>query len=353
MEEHKSVVEKQIGKLQRFLDIHPDAREMKRALAVKLALQGYAYRAIKEIINVSPGFVSKWKKRFKAEGIEGLRLGYKGAKKKLSEKEIEEVVKWILCQDYWDIGDLEIHLIEEYDVVFEAAQSYYNIFKQARITRQKAEQVNPRKDQEKIDEINQEIQQLLSNYSEQMAAQEIAVYAIDECHLLGDDLCGQVWGQSIERVKIQIENSRNRQTYYGALNILEKEFVLEKYQAGNGENTVDFLKKLQRINPGKKLVLFWDGASYHRGQKMKDFLKSQNQDKPPQKWKIDCHLFAPYAPEENPVEAVWLQLKSLLRRFYRFGKNFKVVNQIFQLLVELKLFSFPNINKFTAFSQII
>ncbi|MGB3692150.1 MAG: hypothetical protein WA896_00195 [Spirulinaceae cyanobacterium] len=59
------------------------------------------------------------------------------------------------------------------------------------------------------------------------AAQEIAVYAIDECHLLGDDLCGQVWGQSIERVKIQIENSRNRQTYYGALNILEKETEME------------------------------------------------------------------------------------------------------------------------------
>jgi transposase len=50
-------------------------------------------------------------------------------------------------------------------------------------------------------------------------------------------------------------------------------------------------------------------------------------------------LFAPYAPEENPVEAIWLQLKTLLRRFYRFGKNFNIVKRLFQMFVNLKLFS--------------
>ncbi len=53
---------------------------MKRALAVKLALQGYVYRAIENILNVSQGYVSKWKKRFIAQGIPGLKLGYRGAK---------------------------------------------------------------------------------------------------------------------------------------------------------------------------------------------------------------------------------------------------------------------------------
>ncbi|MEG4634723.1 helix-turn-helix domain-containing protein, partial [Microcoleus sp. AR_TQ3_B6] len=63
----------QIEGLIKFINSNGDSREMKRALAVKLALQGYAYRAIENILNVSQGYVSKWKKRFITQGIPGLK----------------------------------------------------------------------------------------------------------------------------------------------------------------------------------------------------------------------------------------------------------------------------------------
>ncbi len=119
---------------------------MKRALAVKLALQGYVYRAIKNILNVSQGYVSKWKKRFITQGIPCLRLGYRGAKTKLTTEE-ESTIKWLLCQEYWDISELEIYLIEEYDVIFKSKKSYYKIYRKAKITRQKAEKLNTRKNE--------------------------------------------------------------------------------------------------------------------------------------------------------------------------------------------------------------
>ena len=128
---------------------------MKRALAVKLALQGCVYTAIENILNVSQGYVSKWKKRFMEQGIQGLRLGYKGAKTKLTSQEKEETIKWLLCQEYWDISELKIYLIEEYNVVFESKESYYRIYREAHITRQKAEKVNPRKDEEKVKQRNE------------------------------------------------------------------------------------------------------------------------------------------------------------------------------------------------------
>lgn len=71
---------------------------------------------------------------------------------------------------------------------------------------------------------------------------------------------------------------------------------------------------------------------------MKEFLAEQNQGLSPENWKIACCRFAPYAPQENPVEAIWLQLKTLLRRFYRFGKIFKIVKRLFQLFVDFQLF---------------
>jgi transposase len=84
---------------------------------------------------------------------------------------------------------------------------------------------------------------------------------------------------------------------------------------------------------------------------MRDFLGEQNEGVLPENWKITCIRFAPYAPQENPVEAIWLQLKTLLRRFYRFGKNFKIVKRLFQLFVDLKLFNLPNFSNYDAFSR--
>lgn len=44
-----------------------------------------------------------------------------------------------------------------------------------------------------------------------------------------------------------------------------------------GEFTVDFVKKLQVKNPKAKILLIWDGASYHRGEDLKKFLAWQNE----------------------------------------------------------------------------
>ncbi len=68
---------------------------------------------------------------------------------------------------------------------------------------------------------------------------------------------------------------------------------------------------------------------------------------------VAAYLFAPYAPEHNPIEAVWLSLKSLLRRCYRFWKNFTIMKRVFKCLVDFKLFNFPNLKKYDAFSCLI
>ncbi|HBB34468.1 MAG TPA: hypothetical protein DC064_22430, partial [Cyanobacteria bacterium UBA9273] len=113
-----SEIEKQIQELDDWTKTNIDSRELKRALGVKLALQGWAYRAIAKGLNVSSSFISKWRKRFKEAGIAGLRLSYKGAKSYLTEKQRQEVINWLRAQEYWDLSELESYLIKQYDVVF-------------------------------------------------------------------------------------------------------------------------------------------------------------------------------------------------------------------------------------------
>jgi transposase len=65
-------------------------------------------------------------------------------------------------------------------------------------------------------------------------------------------------------VEIPIKNYQDRPTYYGALNLLEPDLIIEKYSTGNGENTVKFVEIYQK-NIGKRLLIFWDGVRHHTG----------------------------------------------------------------------------------------
>ncbi|OKH25781.1 helix-turn-helix domain-containing protein [Chroogloeocystis siderophila] len=140
----------QIQLLKDFIQSHPNEKEMRRALAVKLAMEGYVYRQISQILEVSVGFISKWKQVFESGGLAALKSSYKGGKGYLTQMERQAVIQWLVEQKTWDISDLEIYLIEQYDVVFQSRQSYYQLLKEARITWQKGEQINPRQDPEAI-----------------------------------------------------------------------------------------------------------------------------------------------------------------------------------------------------------
>ncbi len=58
-----------------------------------------------------------------------------------------------------------------------------------------------------------------------------------------------------------------------------------------------------------------------------------NQNLEAKEWKITCEMFAPYAPEENPIEAIWLSLKNLLRRgcLRRWRKRSKPVTELLSI----------------------
>jgi len=57
-------------------------------------------------------------------------------------------------------------------------------------------------------------------------------------------------------------------------------------------------------------------------------------------WKVTCMLFAPYAPDQNPVEDVWLQGKNFLRRHFYKNKTFQQVKESFFNFLNKKVFNF-------------
>jgi len=73
--------------------------------------------------------------------------------------------------------------------------------------------------------------------------------------------------------------------------------------AYNGETLIEFLGDLQQLEPGRRMVLLWDGLPAHRSRCMSDWIHQQRS------W-LSVERLPCYAPELNPTEQVFGNLKS-------------------------------------------
>ena len=373
--------------LREFIKSNTEPRELKRALAVKMSLEGYTHVQITQTLNVSSGFISKWKNIFIFQGIEGLKLGYKGSEGYLSVEQRQQIILWLKTKDSWNLGELEYHLADQYGIIFKSKQSYYELFKEAGISWKKSQKENPRFDPEEVEAKKKEIRAELEKRRTEISSGELVVFVIDECHQFGDkkigqapypiddcgcrqithkepalfskpclghllwgDICGYLWGKTSERVEVPIKNERERQTYFGAIDYRAKEFLIQAYDTANSENTIEFLKYLQSQRPRQKILVIWDRAKYHNSEQLSEYLETVNGELDPDQWQITCLLFAPNAPQQNPVEDIWLQAKSFLREFSSLCRSFSVVKRLFEWVTDHQIFDFPKLYEYGSFS---
>ena len=87
-------MEKEIAQLESFIKNDIDARELKRAIAVRMALSGIIDHEISRILGVSNFFIGYWKKQFKTKSIAGIKLGHKGSKGYLTALQNTKVIEW-------------------------------------------------------------------------------------------------------------------------------------------------------------------------------------------------------------------------------------------------------------------
>lgn len=133
-----------------FIRANPDPRELKRALAVQMVMQNYKHSTIGNILGVSVGFVNKWKYIFLSQGMTGLRLRYKGSRSYLYSGQRQIILSWLQQKNYWHLEELKEYIEDNFDLVFESNQSYYDLFKQAKISWKKTQKKNPLKDTELV-----------------------------------------------------------------------------------------------------------------------------------------------------------------------------------------------------------
>ena len=127
-----------------------DAREVKRAVSVKMSAQGFSPVQISQVLNVSLQYVSKWKGLSEAGGGVVLRLGHRGSERYLGEEERQAILRWIEARETVSVEALRDYIEEQYGVVYRSKQSYYELLEVGGMSYHRSEKNNPKRDEAQV-----------------------------------------------------------------------------------------------------------------------------------------------------------------------------------------------------------
>jgi transposase len=96
--------------------------------------------------------------------------------------------------------------------------------------------------------------------------------------------------------------TRDHLSVMGGLTLEGKIYMLVRQESLNGLHTVEFLTHLLRV-AGSRLLVVWDGSPIHRRKEVQEFLAQGAAHQ------IHIEPLPFYAPDLNPVEWLWRQLK--------------------------------------------
>ncbi|MBD2056169.1 transposase [Oculatella sp. FACHB-28] len=138
--------------LEQFIQSNPPSKELKRALAVQMSQSGQSYRQIRDILQVSIGFITASRQSYKRSGVAGLRSNYWGTEGYLDAEQKQSLFEWLDGQDAWTLEEVIDQIEDEYGVVYQSLQSYYALLKAAGFSWKKAQPAHPDKDAALIQE---------------------------------------------------------------------------------------------------------------------------------------------------------------------------------------------------------
>ena len=107
---------------------------------------------------------------------------------------------------------------------------------------------------------------------------------------------------------------------------------------------------MREENKQARIVIIWDGAKYHQSKEFREYLEEINSQKSEKEWLIKCIRLAPNAPEQNPIEDVWLQAKEMVRKYWHLCQNFQRVKWLFKWTIIEDFFCFPKLSMYGSFS---
>jgi transposase len=339
MERCAKLTDGQIQELKVFLkNKRHSQKEIRRAQSVLLLNQSIDIEVIQMTTGYSRRRIFFCRKSYLQKGLQGITDKRKKPITNLLTAKQRQEVNAILSNEkpkaygyksnHWTTAILADLIEARYNVKYKSKTSYYVIFKENKFSFHKPGKVYEKHDPVKTAKWREEITPKLKSA---MNDDDIIILAEDEMVLSSQTTFQKIWLPQGEYPKIEVSNSKVNRSLYGFLNIKTGKTHTYKKERQNMFITVECLKSLRKSYPKKKLLIFWDGAGWHRGSEVQKFIESDKN--------IEATYFPPYSPEENPQEHVWKAGRAHVTH-NRFIKNIDTVTNEFVKYLNSTVFNY-------------
>ena len=279
-----------------------------RIRAIELYKKGEKINEISYFLGFHRGVVSKWISLFKKEGKKAL-LSKKAnrPKFKLSEKEIKEIIA--LLYDDATIYGFEnplwnCKMVQQ--IIFKRTNkkihttNIMRLFRKLNLSPQKPERISSQKNRKAVKRWLREEWPKIEKHRRRWQAM---LYFQDESGISLIPVLGRTWAPKGKTPKVLVTRKRGGFCVTSAISPAGKLiFRIEKGRV-NAKKHIEFLKKILKQHPNRKIIVIEDSAPVHKAKKIERFVE-QN------KKKLAIYKLPPYCPELNPTEHVWAYLKA-------------------------------------------
>jgi transposase len=113
--------------------------------------------------------------------------------------------------------------------------------------------------------------------------------------------------------------NRAKTNFFGTLNLHNGQELVLRAEQMNGSASVQHLEQILSAYPTQHIVLFWDRATWHKGEVVRNFLKDHE--------RLEVIYFPVSSPEMNPQEHVWKATRNAVSHNHLPEKLDKVADQ--------------------------
>lgn len=301
----KHLKQKQKDELETLIKKSKKTGEVLRAQTILMLDAGISHVQVKQLTGFSKTHAFHLRREYLKQGIESLTDKREGKPKEiLTKKQREIIIETISTKtpkdldyvsEHWSIGILGNWIKKKFKVEYKSKTSLYLVFKQAKFTYHRPGQAYDLRDEEAIAVWKKENTPLLKRFWKE---KDTIILCADEMILTTATTVQKVWLPQGEFPKITCKTGgRKRRNVYGFLNLKNGDEHAFKTAFQNMHVTKGILKKVRKIYPTQKIVLYWDNAGWHKGSVVQNWIKEDGN--------IKIIHFPTYAPELNPQEHVW------------------------------------------------
>lgn len=317
---------------------HCDPAVRQRAHVILLLADRWSWSQIVALLYCSTRTVDRWKKRFEAEGIDGLLGRPRGRRSRFAAGLIAIVVHWVtqhvprdfgFLRSRWSCGTL-VRLAAEAGPATVSRETVRRWLHREGLVWRRPRPVLKPIDPDRPAKLKK-LRALLRN----LPPDEIAVFEDEVDVNLNPDI-GSMWMPKGQQAGVETPGTNQKRYLAGSLNWRTGQVILTEGRAGEGRNSALFVRHLDelrcRLRCYRKIHVICDNAKFHDCQRVREYLVEHGD-------RVVLHFLPTWSPDTNPIERIWWHVHEEITRNHRCGTVEELLSLIFDWLEERRPFA--------------